>query len=281
MNLGVLADRTDFGNRHLRRLSESDQWCLALSHLVPKLTGDSVVDPFPEPPIAEAADRFTLAVRLAAGGSVVRGPRAAFQFRSPLHARQGGQFENRWVLRPQPVTPAVVARAAVPELLELWADLGKSAVVKDKPLQVALRRLHDAGLRDNAVDMLIDLMIAAEALFLTGDAETRGELSFRLSMHAALFVDLAGHSADNVRRLMNEAYRARSRVVHGTVVKTPKALGGEVSDLASMIRDLELIMRLALQKATRLVAGGHSKELHAWDERIAAALEDGAKLEEK
>jgi hypothetical protein len=120
---------------------------------------------------------------------------------------------------------------------------------------VALRRFYLAKLRDGDDDRILDLMIAAEALFLN---DAQGELSFRLATRAALFLaDTREHRVE-VYRAMRDAYDKRSQIVHGALV--PAVEIRKVSRLAeSYIGD-------AIRKAITLVGTGQQNAVNKWDE---------------
>ena len=75
-------------------------------------------------------------------------------------------------------------------LQDLWADLRRNAASRRRPPPIAFSRFASAFDRATLQDRLIDLMIAAEAIFLQedGSPEDRGELSFRLALRAAHFI---------------------------------------------------------------------------------------------
>src|SRR5213075_2006537 len=66
-------------------------------------------------------------------------------------------------------------------LKTLWAKLDLPTVKRE--LNVPIRRFSDSCVRHRDEDKLIDLMIAAESLFLRGTKE--GEKSFRLALRSS------------------------------------------------------------------------------------------------
>jgi hypothetical protein len=97
------------------------------------------------------------------------------------------------------------------QLLKLLWEKLDSPVVRDA-LDVAIRRFSDSCVRHRNEDKVIDLMIAAEALFLRGANE--GEKSFRLALRAGQFL-AEGSAAREVFDRMRLAYHYRSVLVHG------------------------------------------------------------------
>ena len=99
-----------------------------------------------------------------------------------------------------------------------------------KALRNAILRVFYAETRYSSEDRLVDLMIAAESIYTM---ESSIELSFRLSLNAALW-----HDGTNLERRaafeeMKHAYRLRSKIVHGSVVDA-----NEVALAASSVRKL-------------------------------------------
>jgi Apea-like HEPN len=96
--------------------------------------------------------------------------------------------------------------------IELWQSLASPRVTKRKPLTTALRRLTFAGERSRPEDQIIDLMIAAEAVFLAGEMT---ESANKLALRSAVFLRNDSRSVREVFRHMKRGYNARSRLAHG------------------------------------------------------------------
>ena len=96
-------------------------------------------------------------------------------------------------------------------------------------------------------------MIAAESLFLSDvNRQDRGEMRYRLSHRAALFIDSPDYPRRAVFQYMRRAYDARSAVVHGAGVPDPKDLespAGEALSIHGFTEITETLMRAALLKA--------------------------------
>lgn len=95
-------------------------------------------------------------------------------------------------------------------LKALWAKLELQTVKKE--LNVPIRRFSDSCVRHRDEDKLIDLMIAAESLFLRGTKE--GEKSFRLALRASQLLG-SNRASQEVFDRMRLAYHCRSVLVHG------------------------------------------------------------------
>jgi hypothetical protein len=99
-----------------------------------------------------------------------------------------------------------------------WNELQNAK--KEGFIENAVRRFGFASDRDLPHDRLVDLMIAAESLFLretdAGDAKYRGEMRYRLAERFAFFVgEEAGYARRSMFRHIRNAYDLRSSIVHG------------------------------------------------------------------
>ena len=144
-------------------------------------------------------------------------------------------------------------------LIDFWRQF--EVVTQKGALANAVRRFSYASERGRPDDQLIDLMIAAESLFLSdaGSPEDRGELRYRLALRAAFFIDSQEYSRREIYSHMRRAYGARSTIVHGSeevAVRTLKSPKGKATSLDEFTRLTERIMRAALQKAVRLAKPG-------------------------
>jgi hypothetical protein len=139
----------------------------------------------------------------------------------------------------------------------------------------AVRRFSDASERGRPDDQLVDLMIAAESLFLGGEDSPadRGELRYRLSLRAAVFIDSTDYSRREVFDYMKRAYDARSAIVHGggepkrSTLKPPKGALMNLHDFSDLTTGL---IRMALKKGINVAAAttGTKGPLCHWDALI-------------
>ena len=140
------------------------------------------------------------------------------------------------------------------------------------PLGNAIRRFSDAMERGRPQDAVVDLMIAAESLFLSdaGDAQQRGELRYRLALRAAFFIDSTEYSRREVFRHMKRAYDARSAIVHGggepdgNLLKSPKDVSCSLSDFRDTTATL---IRAGLHKAVGLATPQGRLSVN-WDDLV-------------
>ena len=133
-------------------------------------------------------------------------------------------------------------------------------------LSVAIRRFSQANERDNVEDEIIDLMISAEALFLSSSGSVSGELQYRLSHRAAMYIEKEVKLQKYVFNFMQEAYKVRSKIVHGSEPKLPqKADKSKYESLGDFCNDLDQYLRISIKKA--MSSEGISKKID-WDSII-------------
>ncbi|MDP9383129.1 MAG: HEPN domain-containing protein [Chloroflexota bacterium] len=143
------------------------------------------------------------------------------------------------------------------DLPAFWREVQNAGIEHKKRgyLGVALRRLRYAAGRERMEDRLVDLVVAAEALFpgVVGKPSS-AELSYRLAMYVAGFLGKDQEERRSIFERMREAYRLRSEIVHGVVVDEGR--------VAQVVTDVEGFVREGLKKAVGLAAaspGGSGK----------------------
>jgi hypothetical protein len=107
--------------------------------------------------------------------------------------------------------------------------------------------------RDRDDDRLVDLMIAAESLFLAdaGAPRERGELRYRLALRAGFFIDSPEYTRGQIFKHMRRAYDAGSAIVHGggdperELMKSPTDAPLSLHDFTKVT---EHLLRVALKK---------------------------------
>jgi hypothetical protein len=160
---------------------------------------------------------------------------------------------------------------------QLWQGVQSEGVTRRKYIGLAMRRLGYAHERHRVEDRIIDLLIAAEALFLsdTGGETYRGELQYRLAQRAGVL--LGGDPAGRLKvyRHMREAYKLRSKVVHGGNPGQLRLEDGRPVSLEEFVETTKVYLRLALRKIIDLALQSQSSaELVKWDESIFSVGED-------
>jgi hypothetical protein len=157
------------------------------------------------------------------------------------------------------------------ELQEAWRHVSqRELLARQKGLALALRRLSYQAQRERAEDELLDIMIAAEALYLigVGKESDRGELRYRLALRAAVWAD--EHELDmtkyDVLKLMQSAYDTRSAVAHGGG-PDPKdmKIKGQRVELPELVKITRTVVALGCRKALAAAAASENRWPPDWD----------------
>lgn len=135
------------------------------------------------------------------------------------------------------------------EVVKTWRQLRRPRL--HKALGLALRRLSYQAHRQRVEDELVDILIAAEALYLS-DVGYTTELGFRLALRAAALCSpqKLTMTRRDVFDLLRSAYGVRSAIVHGDTPR-PKDLrvkGAQVP-LADFVQATEDVVRQGLRAA--------------------------------
>lgn len=219
------------------------------------------VVPLPLPSFAEPADRLVTALRLVCGGTVTFGRPVQYQDPEDFDAHPGYSAANTLVQAPDLTAPTVISDAdQLRAITAVYVVLASPTVTGDRPLMMTLRRVLAAGTREVPEDKLIDLLIAAEALFITRNGlNAPGSKSDKLATGATALLSgdptLAATDAQITQHIVG-AYRYRNHLMHaGTQAPTIHLLdGGPATDLAALVADLYRLMRRAVLKTLRALA---------------------------
>ena len=131
-----------------------------------------------------------------------------------------------------------------------------------KRLAVPLERFSRAAARTSDGESIVDLAIAAEALF-GGDAVAEATIGYLFN--AALFLGSNDWPPSEIRSFFRDVYSRRSAIVHGTSKAPDMGINDE-----EVRKKLEFAMRLALHKATdELSQNAQSLE---WGKLLDSAL---------
>jgi hypothetical protein len=154
----------------------------------------------------------------------------------------------------------------VPRFLELWNLLEQEAV----RFGFSIHRFNLAFDRGLLVDKIVDLVIAAETLFLSDmDEKSRGELRYRFALRGAKFIQHPKYGEHDVFLLMRRAYDARSAIVHGGSPSDTRLPDNQSSNLPTFIETVEELVRLGLRKALSMKEDGSKlKQSAYWDSLI-------------
>ena len=140
----------------------------------------------------------------------------------------------------------LVNAATAQEVRDIHCGLSRSGVLEK--LRVPVQRWRRSKEAGNGVDLAIDLRVALESLFL-GDANN-AELSFRLALRAAWYLDVEGHDRVAVFDAFRAAYDIGSKAVH-----TGMGYGDRIP---ASLADAQDLCRLAILR--RIGAGGQTPD---------------------
>jgi hypothetical protein len=97
---------------------------------------------------------------------------------------------------------------------KLFSDFKALTEDKKDALRLPMQRLTMAVRRSSKVDSAIDLGIALESLFLNDLSDDRGELTFRLKLRVAKYMEKEITKREEVFRLIGDLYTLRSIAIH-------------------------------------------------------------------
>jgi Apea-like HEPN len=162
----------------------------------------------------------------------------------------------------------VLDQAEIDPLLAFWRDLRSRGVSVKSSLRNAIRRLSYAAERLRPDDRLIDLMIAAESLFVSDLLPSgSGDMSYRLALRFSAFVDAPERTRRELFEQMSRASRIRDAIVHG---QSPEALTTETGSLEEVVDQIEDYVRLSLKKAILIGARSEGSTFADWDDLVIA-----------
>jgi hypothetical protein len=153
---------------------------------------------------------------------------------------------------------------------EFWERLQEDGVRKRSFLLTAIRRFGYAHERYRSEDKIIDLLIAAEALFLSDNIYT-GEIKYRLAQRTAFFLTEAGEHRKIVFKRMKAAYDFRSTTAHGGSYKKPfpKKADGSESTMDEFVWQIQDYIRRSLLRAIyRALLPDTPLHIVRWDDLI-------------
>jgi hypothetical protein len=217
--------------------------------------------------MVETMDRVIHALRLFKRGRFV--PVGRVQFDDNAFMGGGGAYERltpmSWVFGDYNLSEEDVT-----EFEQFWRSMSAHGVRQTKYLDIAIRRFSYKDERRLPEDQIVDLMIAAEALFLSGsgDEATRGEQRYRLALRAGSFVESDRWSHYDVFKLMRMAYDVRSAVVHGGTPDKIKLPDGAKTDMSELIVQVQEVLRLAIVKTIELARQQGSALKVDWEDSL-------------
>jgi hypothetical protein len=151
----------------------------------------------------------------------------------------------------------------VPHFIKLWRLLEEGSA----RFGFSIHRFNLAFDRGLLADRIVDLVIAAESLFLSDlNVQDRGELRFRFALRAAKFIEHPNYGERDIFRVMRHAYDARSAIVHGGLPKENPLPENQSATLPTFIDAIEELVRLGLRKALSMKDDGKKmRQADYWD----------------
>lgn len=251
--------------------TQSQQACLRYRYRLPKIIGDSNFDQAVK--TQNAGEQFskirdTLEQVLALSFARPVAVSGQVTLLAEWTPHSGGvQYQEMRLTHAQRFRKLHLDRQAPNQFVATWQRLRRPGLLDQyKSLAIALRRLSYQAHRERVEDELVDVLIAAEALYLSDGGYT--ELGFRLALRAAALADpqTLEMTPRDVFNLMKSAYSVRSAVVHGD---TPKAkdlmLRGTAVTLPEFVQAIERAIRQGLREAVRRAADPADKWPPDWD----------------
>ena len=142
--------------------------------------------------------------------------------------------------------------------LDFWKVYRGTNIPEKHFLSVAIRRFSQANERESVEDKIIDFLISAEALFLSSGGSFQGELKYRLSHRAAMFIEGETEAQRKIFKFMQKAYDVRSAIVHGAAPKLPTKEDGKPCSLDEFCMDVEAYLRFSLNKTIEMASTAES-----------------------
>lgn len=253
----------------IAKVKSEDQYAIAIDASVPRRAGEDPMlydeDSRPSRRLDEMGPLAITALRLTCQGSITAGRPLEYTHNHPLTSGTTASVHNTSVVQPHRDRPARLEEGQATLLPNVIDRLASTEVRESKPLMRAVERFRDASLRSSRDDELIDLMIAAESLFLP---EEQGELSYRLALHAALWLADRDESVKGsaIRKFLKRVYTVRSKTVHGSEPgKLYRLDGGQANNIGEVVDDFECILSAAIRKAILSDSFQEMAKAEYWD----------------
>src|ERR1022692_235856 len=159
----------------------------------------------------------------------------------------------------QPRMWSSISPAAFERIRAAVAQLQRHNVSEpNSPRELALHRFHLGNGRSNAVDAVLDFVIALESLLHPFDADARhAELGYRFRLHGARYLARTRDERREISRQLASLYGLRSRLVHGSGYPTAAEIeGGRASAETFARRGLLRAVRDGLSHPRRTAPTG-------------------------
>lgn len=183
----------------------------------------------------------------------------------------GGTFTTATIERRQSIgVQYVLSKDELPDFLRFWNFFQKARRKTRRRIDVALRRLNFAYGRTRSEDKLIDYMIGFEALLLEGE---RQELEYRLALRGSTLLGKTSEERKKIFEELKTAYRERSSIVHGGVLKEIVKIGNHEVKFSEFVDKVGQILCLAIKEFLRLTENkGESAVINELDGKIIGGL---------
>jgi hypothetical protein len=232
-----------------------------------------------EPPPAAGAPRARFGSQpVLAGDQAVADVLLALQLFKPAPLRATGHVtwtNALWlsdgttfgVFPPRPGAACELTEADLPALVVLWGQLEQGGA---RRFEFGLSRFMKSIDHDDPADRVVDLILAAEALFLADD-DPRSDAGYRCCLRAAKFVRHPSHSPREIFQLMRDIYSSRNAIMYGRETSTLRLPGVAPAILPALAAALEDVVRLGYLKALGMKDdGSRLGDASFWDELMFA-----------
>jgi Apea-like HEPN len=260
-------------------------WAIRTGYKLPKVVGDDdPIDLAKTKRDDETRNRANLVIEQVLSCLRLLGVSNAYQT-ATVHRLKSWIFHDSREYSPKylPAVPfSMELDAAFPVILKkLWSDLNRSSVRRHGFIFQAIKRFGYAHERHDWEDKIVDLLIAAEALFLSQMTE-RGELNYRLRLNAAVFLGGTPDVRRHIFRDMKNAYDLRSKIVHGSdtkkiiadILKAEDIGFGEEYKLYQFIYRIQEYIRIAIHRMINIaVEKKDGSELINWNDLLLGGVE--------
>ena len=174
------------------------------------------------------------------------------------------------VTRPSVGTPYALSKKEIPDFLQFWSSFQKARKRTRRRIDVALRRFNFAYERVRPEDRLIDYLIGFEALLLL-EGE-RQELEYRLALRGCVLLGKTEKGRKAVFQELKTAYRERSNIVHGGLVKDTVKIGDDKTKFNDFVDRVEQHLRSAIKESlARSETRSESEVIKDLDEKIVGS----------
>ena len=142
--------------------------------------------------------------------------------------------------------------------IEKIEELMKKYENMEKPtfLITSINRFLSSYEQSTPEDQILDLIISLEALLLPDDKE----LSFRLAIHTALFLEPTSFERNYIYNIIRQSYGIRSTIAHGSEQKKIQfKIQNEEINIRELVKKLQNCVRKSIRKFIELDIDSYKK----------------------